>query len=82
MNMFAFEFNEVKCGCCNWEVTHLYVLANSKKEARRLLKDGDAGLCGSCMCDLLTEEKYEIELSRKKRGGWEKLIGNESGQRR
>lgn len=50
---------EVKCGGCNWKVSRLYVLANSKEEAVKLVKKGLAGLCGDCMCDMLAEN-YKI----------------------
>ncbi|MEM2352153.1 MAG: hypothetical protein QXT26_07075 [Thermoproteota archaeon] len=50
----------VKCGGCNWEVSKLYVLANSKKEAVKLVKNGEAGLCGDCMCEMIAEEEWEI----------------------
>lgn len=38
----------------------LYVLAASEKEAKQLLEEGLAGLCGDCFSDLLTEGGYEI----------------------
>ena len=51
---------QVKCGGCNWRVTRLYALADSREEALQMIKNGDAGLCGECMSDLLTEVGYEI----------------------
>jgi hypothetical protein len=74
MNLFGFEFDEVKFCGCNWEVTQLFVLADSKREARKLLRSGDAGLCGSCMCELLVDEEYEIEISKKRREEWKRLV--------
>jgi hypothetical protein len=56
----------VKCGGCNWAVSRLYVLATSKKEAVRLFKRGEAGLCGDCFCDMLAEGGYEIVPTRRK----------------
>jgi hypothetical protein len=49
---------EVKCGCCLWNVTRLFVLADSKEEAVELVKRGDAGLCGECFAELLAEEGF------------------------
>ena len=56
---------EVKCGGCNWKVSRLYVLARSKEEAVKLVKSGDAGLCGDCVCDMFAECNYEITLPHK-----------------
>ncbi|MEM3095511.1 MAG: hypothetical protein QXV62_00745 [Nitrososphaerota archaeon] len=36
--------DEVKCGGCNWEVTRLYVLADTEEEAVELVRMGEAGL--------------------------------------
>jgi hypothetical protein len=55
----------IKCGGCGWRVSRLYVLANSKEEAVKLVKSGDAGLCGDCVCDMLAEGDYEITSPRK-----------------
>ncbi|MDV3293467.1 MAG: hypothetical protein LYZ70_04275 [Nitrososphaerales archaeon] len=44
-----------KCGGCNWEVTFLYVMATSEKSAVKLLRSGDAGLCGNCYSDMLAD---------------------------
>jgi hypothetical protein len=52
---------EVKCGCCLWNVTKLFVLADSKEEAVELVKRGDAGLCGECFAELLAEEGFDFE---------------------
>jgi hypothetical protein len=45
----------VKCNGCNWRVSVLYVRANTREEAIKLLVSGDAGLCGDCYADLLVE---------------------------
>jgi hypothetical protein len=74
MNLFGFEFDEVKCGSCNWETTQLFVIADTEEGARELLRSGNAGLCGSCMCELLVDEEYEIELSEKRREEWKRLV--------
>jgi hypothetical protein len=50
-----------KCGGCNWRVSKLYALATSQKEANRLKRKGDAGICGDCMSGLLVETGYTIE---------------------
>lgn len=53
-----------KCGSCNWETERFYVLAGSKEEAfkiiKQVVKDGGSPLCGACMCDMLSEENYTI----------------------
>ena len=53
---------EGKCGCCNYEASIVYVLARSKTEAKKLYKDGAAGICGICMSDFITEEGFEIDV--------------------
>ena len=50
----------VKCGGCNWRVSYLYVLAGSKEEALEMIENGEAGLCGNCMSDLIVEGNYQI----------------------
>ncbi len=37
----------------------LYVLAEDLREARRLLRRREAGLCGDCLCDLLVETEMK-----------------------
>ena len=66
MKLFRFESSETnynKCGYCNWEVTYLYWMSDTKENARKEIaemdEDGNA-LCGSCMCDLLAEKEYKI----------------------
>jgi hypothetical protein len=58
-----------KCGGCNWEHDELYVIAQNEDEAKELVLQGEAGLCGDCMCDLLTgtdcSEDYEIHTKPK-----------------
>lgn len=46
---------QVKCNGCNWEVSRLFVRAESRDEAEELLVSGDAGLCGECFSELLVE---------------------------
>lgn len=56
-----------KCGCCNWEVRKVYLMAETQKEADKLfaesgIEDGDPrALCGDCMCGMLMEMGYTIE---------------------
>jgi hypothetical protein len=54
----TWDFDEVKCNGCNWEVTRLYVRAESREEAVRLLisSDESAGLCGECYAQMMAEE--------------------------
>ncbi len=47
----------VKCGGCNWNVEKLFVEANTKEAAIELLKDGDAGMCGECFAEYLSEKQ-------------------------
>ena len=55
------EENEArKCNGCNWKVSRLYGLASSQKEADKLYKNDEAGLCGECIADLLVEGEYDI----------------------
>lgn len=54
-----------KCGKCNWETPYFYLLANSKKEAIKLLKDENAGLCGECMSIRLVDNPYVITVKRR-----------------
>ena len=51
---------ELKCNNCLWRVKTLYALASSREEAVKLVEEGEAGLCGSCMCDAVAEEGWEI----------------------
>ena len=54
---------EVKCGGCNWRVSRLFVLADSREQALQMIKNGEAGLCGECMSELivdLTKDGYEL----------------------
>lgn len=53
-----------KCGGCNWDTDIFYVLAGTPEDAVKLLNSGDAGLCGNCIADLLSEKAYEIKASK------------------
>ena len=52
--------NDLKCGCCNWRVNRLWVLASSRDEAIKLVRDGEGGLCAECMLELLEESGGKI----------------------
>jgi hypothetical protein len=70
MRLFRFRFEDgAKCGGCNWETRDLYVLADTREEAKDLLRRGKAGLCADCMCELLSgehpssgKERYIIQV--------------------
>jgi len=49
-----------KCNYCRWPASHACVIADTEEEARRLIQNGEAGLCGECMTDLLSEKGYAI----------------------
>ncbi|MCI0560871.1 MAG: hypothetical protein MN733_20495 [Nitrososphaera sp.] len=49
-----------ECAHCRWEVSFVYVLAEDSEDATRLIQNGEAGLCGDCMGDLLSELDYDI----------------------
>lgn len=42
-----------KCRGCNWNATFWYVLAKTERSAKRLIKKGEASLCGNCYSDML-----------------------------
>lgn len=56
--------NNQKCGCCNWQVTNLYLMARNQRQANQLLKEyqkqGGNALCGNCMTELLSKYSYNI----------------------
>jgi len=59
--MFKIEREEgTHCGGCNWEAHIQYVIADTLEEAKELVDMGEAGLCGDCMCDMLSECGYEV----------------------
>jgi len=57
---------EVKCSHCNWRTTRLFVIAKSKREAIKLVEEGQAGLCGECFAEMLANEGYELKISEKR----------------
>ncbi len=50
------ENEHVHCCECNWEVTKLFVLADTREKAVQLLLSGDAGLCGECYAEMLGDK--------------------------
>ena len=52
--LYVFNVDD-KCGGCNWRVTTLYVVASTKEDAKKFLKE-HGGLCGDCMCEFISEE--------------------------
>ena len=77
MRLFRFSSDEIigavpelkgatlKCGCCNWESSEYFWLADSEKQAheemQRVIKGGGFPLCGTCMAQMLSECTYEIK---------------------
>ena len=60
MKLYAkFIEPEDKCPSCNWKTIKVFVLADSREEAEKLIEK-NAWLCGECMSDLLSEGGYEI----------------------
>jgi hypothetical protein len=65
MRLFRFEAEDifgrfdVPCGGCGWKTRWLYVISETRENALELAKNGTF-LCGECMAELLTQEKYEI----------------------
>jgi hypothetical protein len=61
------ESETKKCGCCNWKVAKVYLMAETQEGADLLfnesgIEDNDPrGLCGDCMCEMLVETGYNIE---------------------
>lgn len=61
MRVFRFRYDGwVNCNGYRWSVQNPYVLADSEDEARKLLKRGDAGLCGDCLSEMLSDCGYQV----------------------
>lgn len=62
MRMFEVdrESERKKCGCCNWKVAKVYLMADSQEEAEKAWSENERGLCGDCMGELLVDGAYEI----------------------
>ena len=52
--------DEVKCPSCGWRTTKLYVLADSREEAEKMVKEEGIGMCGMCIAEMLNEDGYEV----------------------
>ncbi|MEM2973311.1 MAG: hypothetical protein QXS50_04080 [Candidatus Caldarchaeum sp.] len=64
MRVFRFRYDDwVKCNGCRWPVENLYVLADDEAEATKLLERGDAGLCGDCLSEMLSDCGYQVVLN-------------------
>ena len=56
-----------KCGCCNWQVSKVYLLAETEEQADQIFNESGEedneprGLCGDCMCEMLMETGYTID---------------------
>ena len=59
LRMFRVGENE-KCGCCNWETSFVYMLGETKEDAKREYNVNERGLCGECIAEMLMEEDYKI----------------------
>ena len=59
MKMFQVGEDE-KCGGCNWKVSKVFLMGETKEDAMEAYRENDRGLCGDCMCEMLTEEEYAI----------------------
>ncbi len=59
MKMFQVGESE-KCGGCNWKVGKVFLMGATQKDAEEAYKENDRGLCGMCMCAMLTESGYTI----------------------
>lgn len=55
MQLFVVGEGHERCGGCNWDASKLVALADSQEDADRLFESGDAGMCGECMAEMLTE---------------------------
>ncbi len=56
--LHGFDVEDEKCDGCGWRVSKLYVLEDSKENAKKMLNE--IGLCAHCICDLLEENDYLI----------------------
>jgi len=49
------ERDRIKCPSCGWRVSRVFVLADSKEEAIKIVKNGEGGICAECFLDMLME---------------------------
>ncbi len=50
-----FSDGRIKCGGCGWGCDRLYVHADDREEAIKLLKSGYDGMCGECYAEMLAD---------------------------
>lgn len=67
MQVYVFSHDPpVKPGCCNWETSATYWMAEIREQAEQEIAEetpeGDQphGLCSSCMMQVLTSGEYRI----------------------
>jgi len=58
------ESEDVKCPACGWETTALYVVAKDRAEAEDMIKNGDAGMCGGCVAEMIANEGWDIVIGQ------------------
>lgn len=50
-----------KCGCCNWRVENLYLIAETEEEAEELYNKLERGLCADCLIEyVIIPQNMEI----------------------
>ena len=49
-----------KCGGCNWKVDKVFLMGATLEDAMEAYRENDRGLCGTCMCEMLTEGNYTV----------------------
>jgi len=55
-----------KCGCCNWRVANVYLIAETREEAEKLYKENNRGLCADCLVELIIEYGWEVTKKKTK----------------
>ena len=66
MKIFRFDAKEItgedqiRCWGCGFSTDALYVLASSREEAKKMILEGRAGLCGLCFAEMLATSDTEI----------------------
>jgi hypothetical protein len=68
--IFRVDVDQIKghdqhCASCRWEATVQYVLAQSQKQAESMVRKGEAGLCGDCMCGMISGSDAESKTNRR-----------------
>ena len=52
MKIISKQYEETKCGGCNWKTTVKYALENHSIDKE--------GLCGNCFVEMLIEQRYNL----------------------